>query len=353
MKQVWTVDELGECWTLSSEELVLIDKRRQPENRLGFAHQIKHYQLYARFLDSDRDVPVDVTEYLIDQVGDGTAKLDKYDWAGRSGRRHRLEILKYLGVSTFDEEAEAALRAWLIDQALPGAPNASRLDDQITEWLLANRIDRPAVYQIDRIIPSAKQQHERQLLTAINSRLDEATRARLDTLLIDQGGSAVFTQLRSDTGTAGLEGVLREIAKLSNLRDLALPTDILADLNTELIANYRQRAARESVWELNRHPKRIKYPLLTFYCAPRKAEIIDGLVDLTIQIVHQIGARAERNVVKELINDFVKVSGKASILFRIAEAVHDEPDGTVRDVVFPVAGEQTPIVTITVPSNHR
>ena len=43
---------------------------------------------------------------------------------------------------------------------------------------------------------------------------------------------------------------------------------------------------------------------------------------------------------KELINDFVKVNGKAGSLFRIAEAVHDDPDGTIRDVVFPVASEE-------------
>ena len=97
----------------------------------------------------------------------------------------------------------------------------------------------------------------------------------MDALLIERGGSPVFTQLRSDTGTAGLEGVLREIAKLSDLRDLALPKDILADFNTELIANYRQRAARESIWELNRHPKRIRYPLLAFYCLTREAEVTD------------------------------------------------------------------------------
>ncbi len=88
MKQVWTVDELGEFWTLSSDEFALIEKRRQPENRLGFVHQIKHYQFYARFLDSDRGIPAEITEYLIDQIGDSTAQLDAYDWVGRSGRRY-------------------------------------------------------------------------------------------------------------------------------------------------------------------------------------------------------------------------------------------------------------------------
>ena len=53
-------------------------------NYLGFALQLKYYQLYARFLDGDREVAGDVTEYLVDQLEVGTAKLDAYDWGGRS-----------------------------------------------------------------------------------------------------------------------------------------------------------------------------------------------------------------------------------------------------------------------------
>ena len=112
-------------------------------------------------------------------------------------------------------------------------------------------------------------------------------------------------------------------------------------MNPELVDHFRQRAARETAWELKRHPDHIRYPLLAFYCLPREAQVIDGLVDLLIQVVHQISARAERKVVKELISDFVKVNGKTNILFRIAEAVHDEPDGVVRNVVFPVADQET------------
>lgn len=57
--------------------------------------------------------------------------------------------------------------------------------------------------------------------------------------------------------------------------------------------------------------------------------------------MHKINARAERRVEGELIDDLKRVRGKDAILFRIAEAAVAEPDGTVRKVVFPVAGEST------------
>ncbi|WP_190813404.1 Tn3 family transposase [Saccharopolyspora pogona] len=72
------------------------------------------------------------------------------------------------------------------------------------------------------------------------------------------------------------------------------------------------------------------------YCRAR--EITDTLVDLLIATVHKINARAERRVVDEFVADLKRVSGKENILFRITEAAVGDPDGVVRDVVFPAAG---------------
>jgi hypothetical protein len=41
-----------------------------------------------------------------------------------------------------------------------------------------------------------------------------------------------------------------------------------------------------------------------------------------------------------MLNDLRRVSGKPNLLFEIAGASIDKPDGTVREVVFPVVGEQ-------------
>ena len=65
------------------------------------------------------------------------------------------------------------------------------------------------------------------------------------------------------------------------------------------------------------------------------------MVELLIRLVHRISVRAERKVVQELIRDIRKVRGKTTLLFRLAEAAVEPPDGIVRDVLFPVIGERT------------
>lgn len=48
-----------------------------------------------------------------------------------------------------------------------------------------------------------------------------------------------------------------------------------------------------------------------------------------------------RGSTKALLEDLRRVHGKTALLFRIAEAAVDNPDGMVKDVVYPVVGEQT------------
>ena len=65
------------------------------------------------------------------------------------------------------------------------------------------------------------------------------------------------------------------------------------------------------------------------------------LVELLMDIMHHLSTKAERRVEKALLSDIKKVSGKTNLLFRLAEVAVDKPDGTIREVVFPVVSEQT------------
>lgn len=73
----------------------------------------------------------------------------------------------------------------------------------------------------------------------------------------------------------------------------------------------------------------------------RRQQIVDTLVDLLLDVIYHTGTKAERRVEKDFINDIKQISGKTNILFRLAKAVADKPDGTIREVIFPVVSEQT------------
>lgn len=89
------------------------------------------------------------------------------------------------------------------------------------------------------------------------------------------------------------------------------------------------------------HPEPIRYTLVAAFCWIRAQAVTDNLVDLLLQIVQGIGTRAERRVEVQLLRDFKKVGSKHNLLYRIANASLDRPEGTVKDVIYPVVGEQT------------
>ena len=130
--------------------------------------------------------------------------------------------------------------------------------------------------------------HDDAALQRVADRLDAGMRERLGALLADDGDGTAYARLAADPGRVGLESLLAEIAKLEQLRALALPSDLLRGLHPDQAKRFRRRAAVESAWELRRHPERIRLPLLAFWCAPREAEIVDGLVELLIQVTHRI-----------------------------------------------------------------
>jgi len=188
---------------------------------------------------------------------------------------------------------------------------------------------------------------EQYFFQSVCNKLSQDTMDRIDMLLEtlsknELDDSAIsFNTLRSDPGRVGLESVFQEIEKLGTIRELEIPSDLFLTTSNGLLKKYKLRVASELLGELKSHPKKVRYTLLSIFFLIRSKEITDNLVDLLIQIIHKISRNAENKVVKEFVKDFKKVTGKNNILLKMAESSLQHPDGTVREVIYPVAKEET------------
>ncbi len=340
MKQFWTDTELGKCWTLTDQDYALLKGKAGP-GRFAIALKLKYYQLYAQFPESVQDFPNCIVDYVSTQINHPSDDLTRYVENSRTARQHRRFILSHLKISPFDGVYETSLRHWLMEKVLPQVPNASYQDELITAWFINNKVERPGTYRLERVIKSTEREFEKRLFQTISQSLSKTVCRQLDALLTEGDGKSDFSWIRSDIRPVSLASVLQAIDKLERLRQLGIPADILKGIHPKLISRYRQRAATENAWEHRRHPPSIRYPLLVFYCVVHESEIIDTLVDLLIQVIHKLSVRSERKVINELISNITQVHGKNTILFHIAEAATGNPDGTVREVIFPVAPEDT------------
>lgn len=81
--------------------------------------------------------------------------------------------------------------------------------------------------------------------------------------------------------------------------------------------------------------------MIIMYCWRRRQQLTDALTEMLMQLIHNLGTRAEKKVDKKQFAAFKKVRGKAKLLFRMAEATADQPDGVIKEVVYPVVAQRT------------
>jgi TnpA family transposase len=342
------LDELVEHWTLLEDEQELVAGKRGA-TRLGFALVLKFYVRYGRFPRGRAELPADAVEFVARQVRVDASDLAFYEFADRTARYHQTQIRRHLGFRECSVVDADKLAEWLAANVC----EAERRHDQVRAELLARcraeRIEPPTSKRVDRIVRSALRTAEKTLTDRIAGRLPAEVAARLAALVevdvdeADAAGTDVLSLIKSVPGNVSLETMLTEIRKLRAVRAVGLPAGLFADVAPKVLAGWRARAAVEAPSHLRDHPAALTLTLLAALLHTRQAEITDTLVDLLIQTVHRIGARADRRVTEELINAFKKVTGKENILFAIAEASLDRPDDAVRQVVFPAVtgGEQT------------
>ncbi|MFS0635990.1 Tn3 family transposase [Mesobacillus foraminis] len=349
MKRNWELDELIDHFILMPDEQELIQLKRG-NTKLGFAVMFKFFQYEARFPHTKGEIPKTVIEYIAKQLEMNPDIFSEYDWNGRTITYHRSEIRTYFGFREATLQDVDLMTDWLCKHVLYHSHEFNYVEDKLYQQYRELKIEPPTPDRVERLIRSATYSYEDQFFTSIYQRLSSQTCEGLDRLInhlekVDDTSEAkeafTFYELKSDPGRIGLETVFKELHKLQTIKDLQLPIDLFSDISPNILKKYRKRTATEDIRELRRHPPQIRYTLLSSFFWLRRTEITDGLIELLIQIIHRINVRAERKVDKELIHSLRKVNGKNNLLFQMAEQALHNPDGIIRDVLYPIVSEET------------
>lgn len=342
--------------TPSERELAMTKSRA---NRLGFAILLTFFRERGRFPRDATEVETHGIAALSQQLDIPIPAEEEAFLSGRTAERLRAEIRARFGCREATVADAEMLTQWLRDHV---AGEVGGEIEPMTERLQARcrelSIEPPTPERMDRIARSALRAHEERFHRSIHERLPPLTRQRLDALLRPEAAGqedrvvdpqedgtgkapAVLLKLRGSPGRPSLAGMQDELAKLELIREINLPIDLFDGASPRDLERCCQRVSIEPPRDLRRHPNAARLTWLAAFVHLRARSLTDDLVDLLIETIHQIGARAERKVERELLEDLKRVSGKQNLLFTLADATLSHPDGVVRDVVFPVIGEQT------------
>lgn len=347
-------EEFQELWALIGDETALLPGMTD-KGRLGFAVMLKFMQVYGRLPEGHDELDPHAVELIASQLDVTAETFAAYEMLGRQGQRHRRQIRSYLGFRPATGSDLNQLSGWLSKDLLPFDPQARHGRDMALDWCRTQRLEPPALDHLDRIIRSAVHSYETRLQEVIHLRISANSKAAIDQLLVGDEldpddsradkststESVTFAHLKANPGRPSLENLLTCIAKLKCIDAVALPANLFEDVPAKFIDQFRQRCATESIRELRRHPPAIRYSMVAMFCWRRRQQLTDALIDLQLQLIHNLGTRAEKKIDQRQFAAFKKVRGKARLLFKLAEVTLSQPEGIVKEVVYPVVAEKT------------
>ncbi len=332
-------------WRLLADELSLLPGMTDT-GRLRFALQLKFRQVQGHYPDLVHDFPSGIVHTIAEQVGCASVSPENYPFQGRKAQRHRQHIRRYLGVRLPSNADIARLSAWLTEFILPLNPQAVHGSELVTDWCQEQLIEWPAAEHLERIIRSAIHQFETKQQNTIFTRLSLDSKVAIDHILsAEEPGTArvndvTFSGIKADPGSPSLENVLSVIAQLKFFDSVALQPDIFQGISPKFIVQLQRRCTSESIRELRRHPSAIRYSMVAMFCWRRRQQMTDALSEMLMVLIHNLGTWAEKKVDKKRFSAFKKVRGKARLLFRMAAATVDQPDGVIKEVVYPVVSQK-------------
>ena len=346
MKRNWITDELIEFFTITPKDLELIANKTGP-TRLGFAVLLKFFQIEARFPSQRLEIPQDVIVFISRQLNLEPELFQQYEWHGRTFIYQRVQIRKYFGFKEANNEGNDKIKVWLYENI--NCYEKAKVKTAAYKRYRHLKIEPPTAERMERLVISAISNYENNLFININSKISDESKFLIDDLIKKLSSyedkeelkdTITFNDLRSDPGRIGLESVFNEIKKLQIIKKLNIPENLFDNIPQKVIKQYKHRVSSELLGEIRRHPSEVKYSLLSMFFWIRSREITDNLVELLISIINKIDLKAVKKAEREILKDIKKVHGKYNILRKIAELSLENPEGIIKDVIFPSFNKQ-------------
>ena len=291
-------DELARNWSLTPADLAEISRCRGDDHRRRYALQLCMLRTYGRFLDDYRHAPLRIVNHLSRQLQLAPVLFLDHPGRAQTEREQALRIRGYLGLESFDEDAEGRLRDWLRAGVLEGRGAAgllARVEERLRGW----RIVLPASGTLDRIVTSEVARATAALFDVIAAKVPDGLRAAIDLLVeVPEGDarSSLF-RLKDYPKTAAAAAIKEDIVRLRLIEELLADGANLDEVDPKIVTQLGQLGRRYDAGDLRRFAKPKRDALVACYLIEARKTLLDQLAEMNDQFLTGMNRRA-RNTVK-------------------------------------------------------
>ena len=329
--------DLIRYFTLSESDLEFVRQQRGDHNRLGFALQLCALRYLGFCPDDIAAAPSAPIAFVADQLQVAPGALHDYGARPQTRTGHLQQIQRHLGFHDATREDLRALANWLLARALEH-DKSGLLFQLACEHLRAEKIVRPGVTRLERLVMAARERGHRETFQRLASLFTNERLAQLDSLLVrdERLGRTPLAWLDQRAAANTSKAIVAELKKLDFLRDLGAARWDLSTINPNRLKFLAQLGRRATSQALQRLAPERRYPILAAFLRQSVEEITDEVVDLYDRSLAQSYARAGREL-DEFRLAIAKATNEKVLLFRdIGHLVLDSSvsDGQLRQMIY-------------------
>jgi TnpA family transposase len=330
--------DLTTYYTLSTDDLAVIRRRRGDSNRIGFALQLCTLRFLGFIPDEIAfEVSDDVVAYLAAQLEVDPLALAEYAEREQTRTDHLTEAMQILGFRSLELDDLVPLGKWLLERALEH-DKPTLLFELAAEHLRAAKVVRPGVTVLERAVSSAREQAEKETHHRLASLLTPERAVELESLLVHdpKRRHSPFAWLCRNATSWGPVPILAEIEKLRFVQRLGADTWDLRTLNPNRIKFLAQLARRSTAQALQRSTEERRMSTLVCFLYESVWQLVDEIVDLFDRTLFHYHATAGNELDKLKQSNGRAANEKVVLFARLARVLLDDSiaDGDVRAHIY-------------------
>ena len=332
-----TPDDLITYFTLSPADRAQLHTLRGDQNRLGFVLQLGTLRYLGFCPDDLTTAPATVVAYLAEQLGVAPAALADYGTRAQTRTDHLQRVQRYLGFRDADLFDLAALADWVLQRALEH-DKPSLLLQLAIEKLYADRIVRPGVTRLERMVATARSQAQQETFRRLEPLLTDERRALLDGLLQPDPatGHAPLITLRLEATSYTPRAILATLEKLTLLQHHGVAAWDLAGLSPNRLKLLAHLGRKSPVQVLQRTPDERRYPILLAFLQQALETMTDEAVELADRCLSETDRRARHDLDEFRRRVAQALNVQVQVFQQVLGIVLDPaiPDAAVRPTIY-------------------
>ena len=297
-------EAIARLYTLGSDDLAEIFRRRRPANRLGFATQLCLLRHPGRALRHQEHPPVAMLSMLAEQAACPASAFADYAARPPTLREHRAEAQAYLGLRSF----ERTDRTLVFAAALEVATSTDRGEPIVAAMvarLRALRIVLPASDTLERIALLARARARKAAYAGLTRELTLEQTAGLDALLtIDAAGArtglAWLREIPEAPTAANLQAI---VERLTAVRALGIEPERARRIHASRYGVMAREAAIMSAQHLGRLDRPRRLAILVAFAIEVEVALTDGAILLFEKMVGALFRRAANTRSERTLED--------------------------------------------------